>query len=88
MKLYKGYPQIYNVTRNPLLLGRFQNSNKTLEDIQKSLEDYLETMIADMPHHGDLLKSYLIVSQGVVALRRENEDLRNKLFQIHQIMSR
>lgn len=43
MKLYKGYPQIFNVTRNPLLLGRFQNSNKTLEDIQKSLEDYLET---------------------------------------------
>jgi dynein heavy chain len=31
------------VTKNPLLLGRFQNSNKTLEDIQKSLEDYLET---------------------------------------------
>jgi len=43
MKLYKSYPQIYNVTKNPLLLGRFQNSNKTLEDIQKSLEDYLET---------------------------------------------
>ena len=51
------------------------------------VEDYLETMIADMPHHGDLLKSYLIVSQGVVALRRENEDLRRKLYQINQVLN-
>lgn len=49
MKLYKAYPQIYNVTKNPTLLTRFQASNKTLEDIQKSLEDYLETKRAAFP---------------------------------------
>ena len=49
MKLFKAYPQIYNVTKNPTLLTRFQNSNKTLEDIQKSLEDYLATKRSAFP---------------------------------------
>jgi dynein heavy chain len=49
MKLFKAYPQIYNVTKNPSLLARFQTSNKTLEDIQKSLEDYLATKRSAFP---------------------------------------
>lgn len=31
------------------LLGKFQNANKTLEDIQKSLEEYLETKRGAFP---------------------------------------
>lgn len=31
------------------LLSKFQNANKTLEDIQKSLEDYLETKRGAFP---------------------------------------
>ena len=38
-----------NVTNNHALLSKFQNANKTLEDIQKSLEDYLETKRSAFP---------------------------------------
>lgn len=31
------------------LLSKFQNANKTLEDVQKSLEDYLETKRSAFP---------------------------------------
>lgn len=49
MKFYKNNPKIINVTNNMALLSKFQNSNKTLEDIQKSLEDYLETKRTAFP---------------------------------------
>lgn len=49
MKFYKNNPKIMNVTNNMALLGKFQNANKTLEDIQKSLEDYLETKRSAFP---------------------------------------
>ena len=49
MKFYKNNPKIINVTNNMALLSKFQNANKTLEDIQKSLEDYLETKRSAFP---------------------------------------
>ncbi len=49
MKFYKNNPKIMNVTHNMALLSKFQNANKTLEDIQKSLEDYLETKRSAFP---------------------------------------
>lgn len=49
MKFYKNNPKIINVTNNHALLSKFQNANKTLEDIQKSLEDYLETKRSAFP---------------------------------------
>ena len=49
MKYYKNNPKIINVTSNQALLSKFQNANKTLEDIQKSLEDYLETKRSAFP---------------------------------------
>ena len=40
---------IIDVCASEALLSKFQNANKTLEDIQKSLEDYLETKRAAFP---------------------------------------
>ena len=45
----KKSPVIKEVCKSDALLGKFQNANRTLEDIQKSLEDYLETKRAAFP---------------------------------------
>ncbi len=39
----KKSPLIMEACASDALLSKFQNANKSLEDIQKSLEDYLET---------------------------------------------
>ena len=45
----KKTPLILDACGSEALLSKFQNANKTLEDIQKSLEDYLETKRAAFP---------------------------------------
>lgn len=45
----KKTPLILESCASDALLSKFQNANKTLEDIQKSLEDYLETKRAAFP---------------------------------------
>jgi dynein heavy chain len=49
MNRTKKNPLITDCCASDALLSRFQSANKTLEDIQKSLEDYLETKRADFP---------------------------------------
>ena len=45
----KKSPLILESCASDALLSKFQNANRTLEDIQKSLEDYLETKRAAFP---------------------------------------
>lgn len=42
-------PLVQDCCNSEELLRKFQNNNKTLEDIQKSLENYLETKRAAFP---------------------------------------
>lgn len=51
------------------------------------VENYLDAMIKDQPHHKQLLESYLIVVEGVSKLTRENADLRAKLAQVQQAIN-
>jgi len=45
----KKNPLVTDACSSEALLGRFQGNNKILEDIQKGLEDYLETKRAAFP---------------------------------------
>lgn len=51
---------ILAVTESEGLLGRFQNANNTLDEIQKSLEDYLETKRSAFPRFYFLSNDELI----------------------------
>ena len=52
--------KVLAVTESEGLLGRFQNANNTLDEIQKSLEDYLETKRSAFPRFYFLSNDELI----------------------------
>jgi dynein heavy chain len=49
MSRTKKNPRVTDCCANEALLMRFQSNNKGLEDIQKKLEDYLETKRSAFP---------------------------------------
>lgn len=55
------------------------NRLKPVVYAQSWVENYLTSLVHDQPHHKELLKSFLIVSEGLNTLRTENSELERRL---------
>ena len=75
MQRTKKFPLVIEACSSSVLLERFQGNNKALDEIQKSLEDYLETKRGAFPRFyflsNDELLEILSQTRNAKAVRRQ-----------------